>query len=128
MSLNETCFPIDPADILPDGTPCIQGFCNKGICEKTIQDVVERFWDIIEDININKVIRFLKDNIVGAVIICTAIVWIPASCIVSYIDGRRIKDNEKKWRWKNTDALIHPDDMRKVIQVGLPLRNNLEHS
>lgn len=29
MSLNETCFPIDPQDILPDGTPCIQGFCNK---------------------------------------------------------------------------------------------------
>lgn len=31
MSLNETCFPIDPQDILPDGTPCIQGFCNKVI-------------------------------------------------------------------------------------------------
>jgi len=29
MNLNETCFPIDPQDILPDGTPCIQGFCNK---------------------------------------------------------------------------------------------------
>lgn len=62
---NETCFPVDPPDILSDGTPCIQGFCNKGVCEKTIQDVVERFWDIIEEININKVLRFLKDNIVG---------------------------------------------------------------
>ncbi|XP_063974850.1 ADAM 17-like protease isoform X1 [Diachasmimorpha longicaudata] len=126
MSLNETCFPIDPPDILPDGTPCIQGFCNKGICEKTIQDVVERFWDIIEDININKVIRFLKDNIVGAVIISTAIVWLPASCIVSYIDSRRIKDNEKKWKWKNTDALIHPEDKRRVIQVVLPIRGSVE--
>lgn len=29
MNLNETCFPIDPPDLLPDGTPCIQGFCNK---------------------------------------------------------------------------------------------------
>ena len=27
----------------------------QGVCEKTVQDVVERFWDIIEDININKV-------------------------------------------------------------------------
>ncbi|XP_044593060.1 ADAM 17-like protease [Cotesia glomerata] len=122
MNLNETCFPIDPPDLLPDGTPCIQGFCNKGICEKTIQDVVERFWDIIEDININKVIRFLKDNIVGAVIICTAIIWIPASCVVSYIDSRRSKENDKKWRWKNTDQLIHPDDQRQVIHVGLPRR------
>lgn len=85
MSINETCFPVEPPDILPDGTPCIQGFCNKvskspynssscvtlvffvlkGLCEKTIQDVVERFWDIIEEININKVLRFLRDNIVS---------------------------------------------------------------
>lgn len=97
-------------------------FFFKGTCEKTIQDVVERFWDIIEDININKVIRFLKDNIVGAVIISTAIVWIPASCVISYIDNRRVRENEKKWLWKNTDELIHPDDTRQVIYVGGPPR------
>lgn len=26
--LNDTCFPIEPFDILPDGTPCVHGFCN----------------------------------------------------------------------------------------------------
>lgn len=83
---------------------------------------MERFWDIIEDININKVIRFLKDNIVGAVIISTALVWIPTSCVISYIDRRRVKENEKKWRWKNTDELIHPEERRQVIYVGLPRR------
>ncbi|KAJ0175172.1 hypothetical protein K1T71_009313 [Dendrolimus kikuchii] len=80
-SLNKTCFPVAHNDILPDGTPCIQGFCNKGVCEKTIQDVVERFWDIIEDININNVLGFLRDNIVGVVVLVTAFVWIPASCV-----------------------------------------------
>jgi len=79
---------------------------------------VERFWDIIEDININKVMRFLKDNIVGAVIIITAIIWVPASCVISYIDHRRIKESEKKWRWKHTDELIHPDEQRQVIYLG----------
>lgn len=29
MTMNDTCFPVDPLDILPDGTPCIQGFCNQ---------------------------------------------------------------------------------------------------
>lgn len=62
--------------------------------------------------------RFLKDNIVGAVIIITAIIWIPASCIISYIDHRRVKESEKKWRWKHTDELIHPDEHRQVIYVG----------
>jgi len=37
----------------------------EGSCEKTIQDVVERFWDIIEEINVAKTLRFLKDNIVS---------------------------------------------------------------
>lgn len=59
------------------------------MCEKTVQDVVERFWDIIEDININKVLVFLWDNIAGTVILMTAIIWIPASCVVSYVDRRR---------------------------------------
>lgn len=80
--LNDTCAPDSSQDILGDGTPCVQGFCNKGVCEKTIQDVVERFWDIIEEININKVMIFLRDNIVGATIIVSAFIWIPASCLV----------------------------------------------
>ncbi|KPJ03069.1 ADAM 17-like protease [Papilio xuthus] len=81
-SLNKTCFPVAHNDILPDGTPCIQGFCNKGVCEKTIQDVVERIWNIIEDININNVLGFLRDNIVGVAALATALLWIPASCLV----------------------------------------------
>ena len=36
-----TCFPIkddrNRADRLPDGTPCYQGFCNMGQCERTMQ-------------------------------------------------------------------------------------------
>ncbi|KAL1123060.1 hypothetical protein AAG570_002148, partial [Ranatra chinensis] len=94
MNLNDTCFPVVPLDILPDGTPCIQGFCNNGICEKTIQDVVERFWDIIEDININKVLLFLRDNVVGTVVVVTALIWVPASCLISYLDRRRLRDEE----------------------------------
>lgn len=103
-------------------------YLSQGICEKTIQDVVERFWDIIEDININKVMRFLKDNIVGAVIICTAIIWIPASCVVSYIDRRRIKEAEKKWRWKHTDELIHPEDQRRIVHIQSASRQRAQPS
>ncbi|XP_076068053.1 ADAM 17-like protease [Oratosquilla oratoria] len=107
-TLNDSCFPVEPPDILPDGTPCIHGFCNKGECEKTAQDVVKHFWDIIEDININTVLRFLRDNIVGTVIIISVIIWIPASCIFSYVDRRRQEEYRKKfweyeefiWRWE----------------------------
>lgn len=48
MSLNETCFPIDPQDILPDGTPCIQGFCNKVKLKQTL--IIQKNLTIIESI------------------------------------------------------------------------------
>ncbi|XP_045450383.1 ADAM 17-like protease [Melitaea cinxia] len=119
-SLNKTCFPVAHNDILPDGTPCIQGFCNKGVCEKTIQDVVERFWDIIEDININNVLGFLRDNIVGVVVLVTAFVWIPASCVISYVDRRRQRQHQKYMEWERQHDLIHPSSPRKILYTRLP--------
>ncbi|XP_058459615.1 ADAM 17-like protease [Malaya genurostris] len=120
QSINETCFPVEPPDVLPDGTPCIQGFCNKGMCEKTIQDVVERFWDIIEEININKVLRFLRDNIVMAVVMLTALFWIPVSCIISYFDRKKRKEDWKEYEWSQKLDLIHPSDRRRVIHIRVP--------
>ncbi|XP_063367896.1 ADAM 17-like protease [Cydia amplana] len=119
-SLNKTCFPVAHNDILPDGTPCIQGFCNKGVCEKTIQDVVERFWDIIEDININNVLGFLRDNIVGVVVLVTAFIWIPASCVISYVDRRRQRQHQKYVEWERQHDHVHPSSPRKIIHTRLP--------
>ncbi|XP_013174172.1 PREDICTED: ADAM 17-like protease [Papilio xuthus] len=119
-SLNKTCFPVAHNDILPDGTPCIQGFCNKGVCEKTIQDVVERIWNIIEDININNVLGFLRDNIVGVAALATALLWIPASCLISYVDRRRQRQYQKYAEWERRRDLLHPASPRKVIHVRLP--------
>ncbi|XP_060516137.1 ADAM 17-like protease isoform X1 [Cylas formicarius] len=117
-SINETCSPVDSADILADGTPCIQGFCNNGHCEKTVQDVVERFWDIIEDININKVLLFLKDNIVGTVVLITALLWIPAGCIISFFDRRKRRKEWDRIDWKNSGDLINSsDNIRRVIPL-----------
>lgn len=84
------------------------------MCEKTVQDVVERFWDIIEDININKVLVFLKDNIVGTVILVTAIIWIPASCLVSYVDRRRKNKKEANAEWKNSSEFYRGDKWHTV--------------
>ncbi|XP_022908664.2 ADAM 17-like protease isoform X1 [Onthophagus taurus] len=119
-NMNETCFPVEPLDVLPDGTPCIQGFCNKGNCEKTVQDVVERFWDIIEDININKVLLFLRDNIVGTVVLVTALLWIPTSCVISFIDRKRRREEIKRREWRSKADLIHPSVARRVVHIRVP--------
>lgn len=124
-SVNSTCFPLEPIDVLADGTPCIHGFCNKGFCEKTVQDIVdivERFWDIIEDVNINSFMKFLNDNIVGTVIVVSIVVWVPASCVISYVDRKRRAEARKQRDWfsYNNSKLIHPNDgQRRVIRVPL---------
>ncbi|XP_019760569.1 ADAM 17-like protease isoform X2 [Dendroctonus ponderosae] len=126
-SINETCSPVDSADILADGTPCIQGFCNSGNCEKTVQDVVERFWDIIEDININKVMLFLRDNIVGTVVLITAVLWIPASCIISFVDKKRRKEELKRAEWRSKKDLIHGSEkVRKIVNLRVPNKRDVQ--
>ncbi|XP_050436279.1 ADAM 17-like protease isoform X2 [Adelges cooleyi] len=128
MNLNDTCSPVDPLDILPDGTPCVQGFCNKGVCEKTIQDVVERFWDIIEEININKMLRFFKDNIVGTVILVTSLIWVPASCLINWLDHKRAKEaRERRHREEDNNELVQISNEprpKKIIYIKVATNQN----
>lgn len=85
---------------------------------------MERFWDIIEDININKVLLFLRDNIVGTVVLVTALLWIPTGCVIGYVDRKRRKEEERRWEWRNRSDLIHPSDIRKVIHITVPRPKN----
>ncbi|KZS20319.1 ADAM 17 Protease [Daphnia magna] len=119
--LNDTCFPFEPYDILPDGTPCVHGFCNSGICEKTVQDIVERFWDIVEELSINRVLSMLKDNLVGAVLIVSTLLWIPASCLISWVDRKRKRQLETEEAWLRSGELIHPSEngIRRIIHARL---------
>ena len=67
-----------------------------------LQDVVERIWDFIDDFNINSVVKFLKDNIIGTVVVVSLLFWIPISCLVSYVDRKRA---EKVRERLNTQCL-----------------------
>jgi len=83
-----------------------------------VHDVVERFWDIIEDININRLLKFLKDNIIFTVVVVSGVLWIPASGVISYIDRRshKVALEEDVWARNKTD-LIHSADTRTVIFI-----------
>ena len=65
QNLNTSCFVMQPEEMLPDGTPCKTGFCNKGVCEPTMTDIVVRIWGFFEDFNLGSVMRFLKVNIIS---------------------------------------------------------------
>ena len=54
-----------------------------------MQDVVERIWVWLDDFNLNSVLKFLKDNIVGTVVLVSLLFWIPISCLIAYVDRKR---------------------------------------
>lgn len=58
---------------------------------------------------------FLRDNIVGTVIIISVIIWVPASCIFSYVDRRRQEEYRKYVRWYYSNELVHYTDSVRII-------------
>lgn len=78
---------------------------------------MERFWKIIDDININKVLLFLRDNIVGTVVIVTAVIWIPATYVINRVDQKRNVEEKERWSWSNSNDFVYVEEPR-VIHVG----------
>ena len=87
-----------------------------------MQDVVERIWVWLDDFNLNSVLKFLKDNIVGTVVLVSLLFWIPISCLIAYVDRKRAEKDEEEWEWKRRDELIHPNDRRRIIHMRVPKR------
>ncbi|KAK3578104.1 hypothetical protein CHS0354_007814 [Potamilus streckersoni] len=104
---------------LPDGRPCFQGTCSNGICVKQVQDMVERLFDIIESITIDQVVAFMKSNIVGTVIVISLFLWIPASCVVSFIDRKREREEKQArlWKSKSNRALFLDEDRSRIRRI-----------
>ncbi|XP_071957678.1 ADAM 17-like protease isoform X2 [Antedon mediterranea] len=101
---------------VPDGRPCNHGVCNQGVCESQTQDLIERFFDVFEGITISKLGRIIKDNIVGATIIISLIIWVPCSCLIHYVDKKREKElhEDSDWFSPNNKELMRPGDKNKV--------------
>lgn len=55
-----------------------------------------------------------------AVVLITALFWIPASCVISYFDRKNRKQDMKETEWSQQLDLIHPSDRRRVIHIRVP--------
>uniref|UniRef100_A0A8C4QN64 ADAM metallopeptidase domain 17a n=1 Tax=Eptatretus burgeri TaxID=7764 RepID=A0A8C4QN64_EPTBU len=127
---NGTCSPYIGADgdvmFLPKGKACIVGFCDgKGTCDKTVQDLVERFWEFIEELDINTFGKFLADNIVGSVLVFSLVVWVPLSVLVHFVDKKLDKRHEEN----KAKAFALPAEMNSVDSAPFHIvhRNPIMH-
>lgn len=51
--------------------------------------------------------------------------WIPASCIIGYVDRKRRREEEERWQWRNRQDLIHPSEPRQVTNIRVPKPRNI---
>lgn len=51
------------------------------------------------------------------VVVLTAIFWIPASCVISFFDRKKRRQQMKDFEWSQSLDLIHPSDRRRVIHI-----------
>lgn len=88
---NSTCSPHVKNSYLPNGSPCLYGFCDEGKCKKAPQDVVKRLWDIIKSSSFNSFLKLLVDNLVIVSIIVLALIYIPCAMWLNSRDKKTIE-------------------------------------
>jgi len=88
-----------------DGIPCFlsseQGQCIGGECKKSQQNVEDEFSSLLKDFTFSKFARFMEANIVGTILVFSLMIWIPAGCIVHYIDKKSDEENEQMKVWQS---------------------------
>ena len=73
---------------LPNGKFCGDGTCVDGVCLVGAQDVLEKLWEIFDDLNVNQVSKWFKLNIVFTIILLSTLIWAPVSIFLNFLDKK----------------------------------------
>ncbi|XP_035826059.1 ADAM 17-like protease isoform X2 [Aplysia californica] len=82
--------PCEPYSLerLQNGRQCFKGLCFEGKCEVVVKNTLVRLYQFVISMQTSKFILFMKSNIVMTVVVLTALLWIPASWLISIQDER----------------------------------------
>lgn len=91
---NATCMPFMDS-LRPDRSSCVGGFCENGQCHPASQDLIQRLFELFDNPNLNTFVQFMRENIVGSVVILTALLWFPAGFLVHIFDVYRWREHKR---------------------------------
>lgn len=64
-----------------------------------------------------------------AVVMVTAVFWIPISCVISYFDRKKLRYEIKQIEWSQKPDLIHPsDERRRIIHIRYSTKSVLQYT
>jgi len=72
--------------VMPNGTRCIHGSCDRGVCIKEVTDVISHLSKIIDNLSRPTFWKFVGDNLVGIIVACSTLLWVPLAWLVSRMD------------------------------------------
>ncbi|XP_059159716.1 ADAM 17-like protease [Physella acuta] len=114
---------------LPDGRPCVGGYCQNSKCISSSKSTIQRLFQILENLSIDTIATFFRNNMVGCVIVFSLLLWFPASIAVWCHDRKERKKSDKNYALeicpKRTRTLLFDQDGRKVVKpVPAPSTGN----
>lgn len=110
------CKPYDNNHPLPDGRPCVYGYCETGVCQKSETTMITRLFDIFDSLTVDGVIKFFRNNIVGCVMVFSLLLWIPISICITCQDRKKRRGfkHEAHAELREDRDLLNDEDGRKV--------------
>jgi len=112
---------------MPDGVPCVKGYCNQnGTCEENAQKV-DRWWKLIEILSPSQFVDTMRKNIAGTVLCFSLMAAIPVYMLVKVADKRHqeIEDEKIKWHSRDNTYLFRPGEYRNYsIQRGYKIHKS----
>ncbi|KAK7487925.1 hypothetical protein BaRGS_00020826 [Batillaria attramentaria] len=108
---NGLCEPTQ--QFLPDGDFCISGSCVDGVCSPPETNIVLRFFNYIQSTTSNAFEAVMETNIVGIVMVLSAVVWVVGSVIISRKDKKHVEAvRQSRLNQPKVSAMLQeePDD------------------
>ena len=109
-----------------DGSPCTVdgtlGTCVGDVCTKRRGKV-----PVFEDFTFSKFGRFLKENIVGTIIIFSIMFWAPVACLVHYLDKRQDEEEMMFSHWShpsNSELVLNMSNSRVRVRRSMGGKDN----
>ncbi|KAH9498611.1 hypothetical protein Btru_007784 [Bulinus truncatus] len=114
-----SCDPFDGSSPLPNGRPCVGGYCQDNVCKSSKVSTIQRLFEIFENLSIDNIGKIFQTNIVGCVIVFSLVLWIPASTAIWCHDRKEMKKSQKLLEdieIRTDRNLLHDEDGRLVAK------------
>ncbi|KAK7479555.1 hypothetical protein BaRGS_00029192 [Batillaria attramentaria] len=120
---NASCEPTNQS--LSEGHYCVSGYCRGGVCYTPETNNVRRFFKFIKTLNVNAIAAMMEANIVGTVLLLSAVLWVVGSAIISRSDKKHINEiRQRHQELRQVFSLLQAPDAQPTVHPSKTRRKS----